>query len=115
MKFSHILTISITAACLTVVGLAVPLAAKSSEAAARPVRPLPPTPAEATELYAKAAAFLRTAVEVESDAQASAHCVYRGRHTRVEWRNLVFRQLILGSVSEKDRKNGIGRWWTPGA
>lgn len=101
MKFPHILTTLITALCLTA-----PLSAGTKEA---PTPPTPPTEAEAAELYEKAAAFLRTAVKVESDEQASTYGVHRGRYTRIEWRNLVFRQLILGSVSSKDRKNGIDR------
>lgn len=106
MKLPHILTISISAACVATICLLAPLSAASTE---ETKQPSPPTKEEATELYEKAAAFLRKAVDVESDDLATAHCVYRGRFTRIEWRNLVFRQLILGSISAKDQKNGIHR------
>ena len=106
MKVPHILTICFAAASITAVCLLAPLSAKPKNT---PTAPTPPTEEEAKELYQKAAAFLREAVEVESDDFASAHCVYRGRYTRIEWRNLIFRQLILGSISAKDRRDGISR------
>lgn len=104
MKLPHILKISLPAACAAVICSLTPLSAEPSHPA-----PKPPSAEEAKVLYEKAAAFLREAVEVESDDFSSAHCVYRGRYTRIEWRNLIFRQLILGSISAKDRKDGISR------
>lgn len=101
MKFPHILTLLVTSLCLTA-----PLSAESNEA---PTPTPAPTEAETAELYEKAASFLRTAVKVDADDQASTYGMHRGRYTRIEWRNLVFRQLILGSISSKDRKNGIHR------
>lgn len=106
MKLPHILTISISAACVGAICLLTPL---SAEPTGETDQPSPPTKEETVELYQKAAAFLRKAVDVQSDELSSAHCVYRGRFTRIEWRNLVFRQLILGSISPKDQKNGIHR------
>jgi len=101
MKFPHILTTLIAAVFLTA-----PLLAEAKDA---PTRPAPPTETEAALIYEKAAAFLRTAIHVDENDQASSHSVHRGRYTRIEWRNLVFRQLILGSISAKDKKNGISR------
>ena len=101
MKFPHLLPILLTALSLTA-----PLSAREKDA---PARPQQPTEAETAMLYEKAAAFLRTAIQVDENDQASSHCLRRGKYTRIEWRNLVFRQLILGSISSKDKKNGINR------
>lgn len=87
------------------------LLALSSYAAAKPETSGLPTLNEPqkTKALHLAKAFLRRAIVVRKDGTASALHARMNFRTRIEWRNLVFRQLILGTISNSDRKKGISR------
>lgn len=69
----------------------------------------PLTTSQKTEAIEKAKDLLLRSVRYQKDGTAVSHYIRRGVSTRVEWRNLVFRQLILGSISPSDRERGINR------
>ena len=100
MKFPHLLTIAITALLMA------PLSAEQMKV---PKAPAALTEAETSALYEQASTLLKQSVHIESKDKASSHFVRRGKFTRIEWRNLVFRQLILGTVSRAERKAGLLR------
>lgn len=72
--------------------------------ASKPLRP-----SQHTAVLQQAKDLLLRSVRFEPDGTAASHFLRRGIRTRVEWRNLVFRQLILGSVSASERERGINR------
>lgn len=69
----------------------------------------PLRPSQKTAVLQQAKELLLKSVRFEADGSAASHYLRRGIKTRVEWRNLVFRQLILGSVSPSERERGIDR------
>ena len=78
---------------------------------------VPPTKPIATKLSEQEKAktlnlptsFLRRSIDVRKDGTAAGLHARSNFRARIEWRNLVFRQLIYGSVSSTDRKNRITR------
>lgn len=87
---------------LILAALLLPCAAGSPD-----LNTLRPAPQSAVMTAAKEQ--LLKAVRCERDGSAVSHFVRRGLTTRVEWRNLVFRQLIFGTVSKDDREKGVSR------
>lgn len=75
-----------------------------TQAESRASQPL--RPSQKSEVLQLAKDLLRQSVKFEADGSAASHCLRRGIKTRVEWRNLVFRQLIFGSLSSKELERG---------
>ena len=95
-----------------IIALSALMLAASPLASAADEQPIPspaPTTKEADEFYTRASEFLKKSVNFDQDANASSHFVRRGRFTKIEWRNLVFRQLIMGSISPQEQHQGLRR------
>gem|GEM_PF-6932528 len=65
------------------------------------------SPDQKTEILSASSQILNHSVNFRGDGTAST--VYLGSQatTEIEWRGLVLRQLVTGTVSEVDRENGI--------
>ncbi len=78
-----------------------------TQAESRASQPL--RPSQKSEVMQLAKDLLLQSVRFEADGSAASHYLRRGIKTRVEWRNLVFRQLILGSLSPSELELGYKR------
>ncbi|BCX48872.1 hypothetical protein HAHE_27800 [Haloferula helveola] len=77
--------------------------------AQKPQASQPLRPSEEAAVMEKAKELLERSIRIDRDGKAVSHFVRKNREFKVEWRNLVFRQLIMGSVSTKDLERGVRR------
>lgn len=87
------------------------LPASASESPTNGDRPSPATltPSEKTMILAGAAKMLNGSIAYRGDGTASSTYHHNGQRILLEWRGLVVRRLIHGSVAIEERESGVIR------